>query len=234
MKRVSTGVKGLDKMLMGGLIPGRAYLIKGSPGSGKTTLAMHFLMEGVRNGENVLYITLEEPLELIKVDMEKLGFDMENPKLKTIDATPIGEKTYFFQDTFYEDFGKSFEKLTRAIEEQLTIENYTRIVIDPVTMLKLTIPNELEYRRVFISFLKNLAGQKATVLLISEIGNASIEDYLVSGVIELRSLDVRGKTIRGVKITKFRGSMFDEQMRPYKITKKGIKVYSEEIVFQEG
>lgn len=54
MSRISTGIEGLDKMLNGGLIPGRAYLVKGGPGTGKTTLAVHFLMEGVKNGEKML------------------------------------------------------------------------------------------------------------------------------------------------------------------------------------
>ncbi|WP_367883737.1 RAD55 family ATPase [Thermococcus peptonophilus] len=88
--RISTGIPGLDIMLNGGLIPGRTYLVKGAPGTGKTTLAMHFAMAGVSNGgESVLYITLEEPGgENIKQDFSRMGFDVYNDNFTLIDATP--------------------------------------------------------------------------------------------------------------------------------------------------
>ncbi|MCO6042117.1 RAD55 family ATPase [Thermococcus alcaliphilus] len=231
MKRISTGVEGLDKMLNGGLIPGRAYLIKGGPGAGKTTLAMQFLMEGTKKGEKCLYITFEEPISTLKEDMSKFGFDLDHPNIKLVDATPVGEKKTIFADVLYEEFATSFEKLTRAISEELNAENYSRIVIDPLTMIRLTIIDELEYRRTFMAFLKTISKYKATIILTSELRDSDIEEYLVSGVIELRSIEERGKTLRGIKITKFRGSTFDEEIRPYKITDKGIEVYHQEVLF---
>ncbi|NJF24184.1 ATPase domain-containing protein [Thermococcus sp. Bubb.Bath] len=228
MKKISTGVEGLDKMLNGGLIPGRAYLVEGGPGAGKTTLAMHFLMEGVRNGEKCLYIALEEPIPSLKEDMRAFGFELDNPNLRLIDATPVGEKRSVFADILYEDFAVSFEKLTRSISEELKTESYSRIVIDPITMLKLTIKDELKYRRAFMAFLKVLANYDATVIFTSELSECDIEEYLVSGVIQLRVVEQNGKPLRGIKIRKFRGSSFDEEARPYKITDKGIVVYPRE------
>ncbi|RLI74888.1 ATPase, partial [Archaeoglobales archaeon] len=67
--KLSTGIEGLDKMLKGGLVPYKLYLIKGGPGTGKTTLSTHFTIEGVRNGEKVMYITLGESKEEIKEEM---------------------------------------------------------------------------------------------------------------------------------------------------------------------
>ncbi|AHF79827.1 circadian clock KaiC-like protein [Thermococcus paralvinellae] len=217
-------------MLNGGLIPGRAYLIKGGPGTGKTILSIHFLMEGVKNGEKVLYITLEEPIEILKEDMRKLGFDIDNPLFVGIDATPVKEKRSIFEGFHYEEFAKGFTELVRAVRERLKEDKFTRVVIDPITMIKLTMEDELEYRRTFLAFLKEIANYNVTLFLTSEVYEMSIEDYLVSGVIELKTFETGGKTVRGIKVVKFRGSDFDETMRPYKITSSGIEVYSEETI----
>ncbi|NJE85890.1 ATPase [Thermococcus sp. CX2] len=233
MGRVSTGIKGLDEMLGGGLIPGRTYLVKGGPGTGKTTLTIQFLMEGAKNHENVLYVTLEEPLKILKEDMARLGFDLNNPKFRAIDATPVTERTHLFAGAFYEEFGKSFEKLTNAIRNKVEFEHYSRVVIDPLTMLKLTVKEELEYRTTFISFLKSLSELNATVMITSDLKTSDIEEYLVSGVIELKTIEVNGRLLRGIMIRKFRGSSFDEQIRPYKITDHGIEVYHTENIFVE-
>jgi len=178
-----------------------------------------------------LYITFEEPISTLKEDMSKFGFDLDHPNIKLVDATPVGEKKSIFADVLYEEFATSFEKLTRAISEELKAENYSRIVIDPLTMIKLTIIDELEYRRTFMAFLKTISKYNATILFTSELGNSDIEEYLVSGVIELKVIEERGKALRGIKIIKFRGSTFDEEIRPYRITNKGIEVYHQEVLF---
>lgn len=230
--RISTGVEGLDKMLHGGLLPGRAYLVKGGPGSGKTTLAIHFLMEGIKKGEKVLYVSLEEPVDILKEDMKKLGLDMDVSNFVAIDATPVKQKRSIFEAEHFEEFARGFKKLVDAVADRLKEEKYSRIVIDPITMLRLTIRDELEYRRMFIGFLKEVARHNATLIMTSEFYNMDIEDYLVSGVIELREIEEGGKTLRGIKIVKFRGSAFDEGVRPYRITDEGIKVYHKESIFR--
>ncbi len=233
MGKISTGIRGLDEMLGGGLIPGRTYLVKGGPGAGKTTFAIQFLMEGVKKGENVLYVTLEEPLVTLVEDMRKLGFDLNHPKFNGIDATPVTEKTHLFAGAFYEEFGESFERLTTAIREKVEVEKYQRVAIDPLTMLKLTVKNELEYRKTFIGFLKALSKLGATVVITSDLRTSDIEEYLTSGVIELRTIEAGGKILRGIMVKKFRGSPFDEQIRPYRITDNGIEVYHTESLFVE-
>ncbi|ASJ09129.1 ATPase [Thermococcus siculi] len=229
VQRISTGIPGLDAMLHGGLIPGRVYLVKGAPGTGKTTLAMHFVMAGVENGENVLYVTLEEPAENLKADMSKLGFKLYDPHFSLIDATPTAERYVLITD-FFEEFAENIEKMTDAIKRQFQEKRYTRIVIDPITMLKLTATKEIEYRRAFLSFIKSMMRLKTTVLLTSEVERTDIEEYLVSGVIELKAFNTSGRLTRGVRITKLRGSSFDDAIRPYEITDNGIVVYHDRMV----
>ncbi|WP_456368185.1 RAD55 family ATPase [Thermococcus sp.] len=222
--RISTGVRGLDLMLRGGLIPGRVYLVKGAPGTGKTTLGMHFAMAGVLNGENVLYITLEEPGINIRKDFSKLGFDVNNPSFTLIDATPTTEHYVLIED-YFEKFAKNLNKLTESIEEEYKIRRYSRVVIDPISMLKVAATTEAEYRRSFLAFVKVMAKLKATVMLISEIEKSDIEEYLVDGVIELKLIESGDELVRLLKIKKFRGSGFDHRIRRYSLTDRGMIVH---------
>ncbi len=228
-ERVSTGISGLDKMLNGGLIAKRVYLVKGAPGTGKTTLAMHFAMEGIKNGEDVLYITLEEPAENIKEDFGRMGFDVKNPRFLLLDATPQTENYVFVEDLF-ETFGKNLEKLTSAILDRFKEITYSRVIIDPITIFKVTAEKESEYRKSFLKFVKSMMQLKTTVLITSELERTDIEEYLVSGVIELRRHEIGGKLVRTLRITKFRGSGFDPFVRPFEITDTGMVVNTEKKV----
>jgi len=229
-ERVSTGVPGLDDMLNGGLIPGRVYLVKGAPGTGKTTLAMHFAMAGVSRGENVLYVTLEEPADNIKQDFGKMGFDVYNPNFFLVDATPTTERYVLLEDIF-ETFAKNLEKLTDAILEKFEAIHFSRLVVDPITMLKMTSSTELDYRRAFLKFIKTMMRLKVTTLITSEMERTDVEEYLVSGVIELRTFEIKGVLERAVKITKFRGSGFDRVIRPFEITDRGMVVHPDKTLF---
>ncbi|NJE31086.1 ATPase [Thermococcus sp. 18S1] len=229
ISKISTGIPGLDSMLHGGLIPGRVYLVKGAPGTGKTTLAMHFAMAGVANGENVLYVTLEEPAENLKVDMTRMGFNLRDPRFTLIDATPTAERYVLISD-FFEEFAANIEKMADAIKRQFQERRYTRIVIDPITMLKMTATKEVDYRKAFLSFVKSMIRLKTTVLLTSELERTDIEEYLVNGVIELKVFEVGGRLSRGIRITKLRGSGFDDAIRQYEITDHGMVVYHDRMV----
>ncbi len=232
VNRVSTGIAGLDEMLGGGLIGGRAYLVEGPPGAGKTILATHFAMAGVDRGENALYVTLEEPADQLKEDMARLGFNVGSGNFKIVDATPVNpERSVVFSESPDIEFGESFERLLNSLSAELRKRDYQRVVIDPITMVKLTVPNELEYRKIFLAFLKTLRRYNVTVLMTAEVEKSDVEKYLVSGVIRLLRVVSGDKVVRAIQITKFRGSAFDEVMRPYKITNQGIQVFPEETVF---
>jgi len=218
-------------MLKGGLIPNRIYLVKGGPGAGKTIFSIQFLYTGVKNGENVIYVTLEEPTEEIKENMKLLGMNLdEYPNFHIIDASPTG-KLAIFGDLFFREFSPDLQGLRTALEQVLGQIKPSRVVIDPITMLELAAEKEIEYRRNLLIFFQMLKKFNVTVILTTERTKESAEDFLVSGIIELLNYEIQGKTIRGIRIRKIRGSDFDEQIRPYRITSQGIEVYSEERLF---
>lgn len=98
--RLSTGVAGLDQVLHGGLLPGRTYLVRGGPGTGKTMLGLHFLTAGARRDEKTLFITVEESTEQIRKDAGMLGFDLTG--VRFVDLTPGAE--FFTKAQSYDIF----------------------------------------------------------------------------------------------------------------------------------
>jgi|Deesub1362A_J573_1020465.scaffolds.fasta_scaffold00360_33 KaiC/GvpD/RAD55 family RecA-like ATPase len=229
--KVSTGIEGLDRMLKGGLIPNKTYLISGGPGSGKTTLATHFLIEGARNGENVMYVTLEESAEEIKEEMKLLGFDFDNYSVKFIDSSPTGENT-LFGDMFFIDLVPDIRGFKDALEEKIKESKPSRIVIDPLTMLELASKSEIIYRRDLLYLIRALRELKITTLITTEKRNGCPEEYVVSGIVELLEFEIEGKIIRGIRVKKMRGSDFDDTIRPYRLTSRGIEVYPEAKIFE--
>jgi len=118
--RKSMGITGMDEILKGGLIQDRFYLIRGGPGTGKTTLGLHFLLEGIKKEEDVLFVTFIEPAEKIKQNAENFSFDLS--KVKFLDLNPDAD---FFQENQDYDIISSdqieqkplLEKIKKAIEE---------------------------------------------------------------------------------------------------------------------
>ncbi len=225
LERISTGIEGLDVMLKGGLIKGRAYLIKGGPGSGKTILSMQILLEGAKRGEKVAYVTLMEPEDKLRENMSALGFDLS--KVNIIDLSPTSDHPILMSVIEPE---KGIDLNTfRSVLENILVEAVDIIAIDPITMFKAMMP-ETQYRagilRLIRLFRRKLGSKSATVILISSsLELVDIDDYLVDGVIELRTVEVGGRIVRALKIVKMRGSDFDEVLRPYRITNRGIEVY---------
>ena len=253
MNRVSTGITGLDEMLDGGLIPKRPYVIIGPPGSGKTTLGIHFLMEGLKNDENVVLVALDEPPNEVKSNAEAFGFDIED--IKILDAVPdvrgyqrggmikdVGTVLDFHTMKDIRDIRMSrnlrvmdvsihsVQKMLRQEAEDLyeiTGEKYSRVVVDSMTALKMFGMKGEDHHILIQSFIRFITEMEATTLIISHAPkpeHLDTEILLARGEIRLHKSKKDSKTERGISIDKLRGSDFDDYIRPMKITNYGINV----------
>ncbi|MEM3445338.1 MAG: ATPase domain-containing protein, partial [Thermoplasmata archaeon] len=238
-------------MLHGGLIPGRPYIVSGQLGTGKTTLAIQFLLEGVKNGENVLYITTEEPPNEIKKNFESFNWDISKikvfdaiPDVMTYEITPIKDITALreivpFRDVPYvirktPEHGSpemTFNALQNALKLALSTSEYDRIVVDSLTALKFFCIPSYDHNLGVQSFIRFLSELKVTTLLTVEMPleyQFEPELFLARGEIRLlKWRDKSGELKRGVLIEKYKGSSHDVHLRPMEITSDGIVIYSE-------
>jgi len=223
VERVAIEVPGLDEVLHGGLLPGRAYLVRGGPGTGKTTLGLHFLAAGVRRGERSLYVTLGEPAQQIKTNAQSIGLDPEG--IDWLELIPTAE--FFAQAESYDLFTPAEverEPMTRRIVETIERTRPQRVFVDSMTQFRYLAPDIFQYRRQVLSFLRFLTEQGATVLFASESSaEAPDEDlqFLADGVIELLATEEQ----RSVIVTKFRGSDYRPGRHTVALTGSGMKVF---------
>src|SRR3989442_386157 len=254
MDRVKTGVVGLDTMLNGGLLPARPYVISGPTGSGKTILALHFLLEGLRQQEPSLLVTLDEPRIEVKANMATFSWNLD--RLKILDATPdirahkrqrsvidvgtsldvrdMEDVTEIRQSSQIRALEVTVHSVQKMIRHELshhlerTKQRYKRIVIDSMTALKMFSMQGQDSRILIQSFVRFLAELEATTLIISERLSKKIletEFFLARGELRLHKW-IDGSVIRrAISIDKFRGSSFDDRMHPISIGDNGMVVY---------
>ncbi len=263
MNRISTGVEGLDKMLYGGLIPGRPYLITGPPGSGKSILGIHFLLEGIKNQESVIMVAVDEPPNEIKTNMAHFGWSLD--RLRILDATPdirphsksksiidvgttldvrdmeqVSEVRKSHQLRVMEVSVHSVQKMLKQEFQEhfkITGKRYTRVIIDSMTSLKM-FGMKGEDRRILIqSFMRFLSELEATTLIITDVPEPhelQTEFLLARGEIRLHKWFESNAVRRAVSVEKFRGSTFDDHFRPTVIGSKGLFVQADGQVALHG
>lgn len=221
--RVSTGVGGLDEVLHGGLVQGLAYLARGGPGAGKTTLGFHFLGSGVTNGEKALFITLGEPEDQLRRSAKGVGLDLE--KVVFLDLAPTSE--FYTQDQSYDLFSSAeieHEPITQSIREAVERHKPARIFIDSLTQFRYLSTDPYQFRKQTLSFIRFLIEHGATVLFTSE-GSPDAPDndlqFMCDGVINLNSTP----NGRIVQVSKYRSSAFRSGSHSMKLTDQGMSVY---------
>lgn len=225
---LSTGIAGLDTVLGGGLTPHRIYLIEGEPGTGKTTTGLHFLMEGVRQGETVLYITLAETGdELAEVALSH-GWDISHIRVHEVlpsEELLKGEQQY----TMFHPSEVEMAHTTQLILGEIERLRPTRVVLDSLSELQLLADSALRYRRQVLAFKQFFASRKCTVMLLDDRTAAGSDMQVRSIAHAVLQLDLSVKDYGGerrrLRVIKYRGKNAAGGMHDYNIYRGGVTVH---------
>jgi len=226
--RASTGIPGLDHILGGGFTPHRLYLIEGMPGSGKTTLAFQFLLEGVRRGERVLYVTLSETEEEIRAVAASHGWSLDDVMIREL--VPAENSLESNQQyTVFHPSEVELTETTRKILAEVDERRPARIVFDSLSELRLLAGNPLRYRRQILALKQFFGGRRCTVLMLDDLTSAEHDlqvQSIAHGAIMLEHATPHfGTQRRRLSITKFRGSAFRGGYHDYIIRRGGLEVF---------
>lgn len=227
--RLKTGITGLDQILLGGLPEGQMYLIEGDPGTGKTTLAMQFLLANAKGGREGLYVTLSETRRELNQTAISHGWSFGHvPILElTSDELAGGEQSQY--TVFHPSEVELIATLRRMLDEVERI-NPSCVVFDSLSELRLLSGDSVRYRRQLLA-LKGFFSQRETTVLILDdrTGEGGTDRQLQSiahGVIRLQKLPREyGATRRNLEVLKIRGSAYREGLHDYVIRQGGVVVY---------
>ncbi len=227
-QRLTTGNAGLDSILEGGFPANRLYLVEGDPGTGKTTLALKFLLEGAARGEPVLYVTLSETREEIAGVAASHGWTLDGVDLYELIPSAETLKTET-QYTIFHPSEVEFGETTSAVLDEVERIQPRRVVFDSLSEMRLLARDPLRYRRQILALKQYFAGRQCTVLLLDDRTSTASDLQVRSiahGVVELEQLALDyGAERRRVRIVKLRGSTYRGGFHDFKIETGGVVVY---------
>ncbi len=249
IEKVETGIPGLDEMLEGGFPKGYTILISGGPGTGKSTLAMQFLVSGVEKGENGIYVTFEErPADIIR-NFSQYGWDLSKifiigiltkkssfvPPADYIDSIKRGENYREYQPKNF-----SIDLMRDVLISEVKERGAKRIVIDSLPALALHFENDNKIREEILGLINLLTELECTSLILTEmpmdsggVSRYGIEEFLVHGVIALYNIRKGSERVRGLEILKMRGTKHSQKICLMEIGGTGIVVYPNENLYSE-
>lgn len=221
-RRVSVGVPSLDEMLHGGMLSATSTLVVGSAGTGKTLLGLHFLMEGVRNGEPGLLVTLQETPSMLRIFARNYGWDLEKYEadglLRLLYSSPV-------------EIG--VDEHAETIHQAIKKMGARRVVVDSLKDIELATPGKVRYKDYLYSLVNAFRAEGISSLLTSEIpemfGAFTVSRYGISfvadNVLLLRYVELESRVSRAISVLKMRGSDHDKTVREYRITgQKGMEL----------
>ena len=228
VERASTGIAGLDNVLCGGLPCERLYLVDGNPGVGKTTLALQFLLEGVRAKEKCVYVTLSETKDELDAVAESHGWDLEG--ITVIELSQVNESVAGkAQNTLFQSAEVELTNLSKLLMAEFDRVKPTRMVLDSLSEMRLMAQGALRYRREILRLKQHFARSHCTVLLLddrSAAGQDSQVHSIVHGIISLQTMPLKfGINRRYLTVVKMRGSRFREGNHDYVIKSGGLTVF---------
>ena len=228
MQRLRTGIPGFDEVTQGGLIADRIYLVDGDPGAGKTTFALQFLLEGVRNGERCLYVTLSETRDELASGARSHGWSLEGLEVFELlaDAQDLdGEDELTMLNPSEVELGETTRKVLEVVERTKP----TRMVFDSLSEMRLLAQNSLRYRRQILALKQFFVGRACTVVLLDDRTAEGPDMQLHSIAHGVFSLEFKsppyGQLRRELQIIKYRGSDFASGFHDFVIRTGGIRVF---------
>lgn len=244
MRRVKTGIPGLDNLIEGGFPEGRTTLISGATGTGKSIFGIQFLYKGAEQyNEPGIYVTLDERPELIREDMSRFGWNLrtleEQNLLYVIDGSiaKIGipsEEQFSLPVT-----GFDLDKLLLEILRVSKRINAKRLVIDSIPAVGFNFENENEVRKAILKLSFMLARTGITSVMVTEVPEDSnqfskygVEEYVADGVISLHYRGTGMQSNRTLHIRKMRSTKHSESLHPLEITDGGIQVHKVEEAYR--
>ncbi|MGC2582161.1 MAG: ATPase domain-containing protein [Acidobacteriaceae bacterium] len=227
--RLHTGIPGLDDILFGGFPQGHLYLIEGDPGTGKTTLALQFLREGIRIGERTLYVTLSESRDELEQVARSHGWTAEDLDIFEMippeeDLKPEAQYTVFHPSEV--ELADTIAGILKKVDEVQP----QRLVFDSLAELRMLARDPLKYRRQILAVKRHLSGGNITVLLLDDRTSNNSDDLqlqsIAHGVIVMQGLSRDyGIRRRRLEVHKLRGSSFREGYHDYIIRTGGLAIF---------
>ncbi len=235
---IKTGNDYLDDILGGGLTKNRVYLLQGNPGAGKTTLSLKFLMDGAKNGEKTLYLTLSESKNELQAVARSHHWSLEGIEIFEI-LTLQRELEPDNQYTMFQPSEVEFGATTSAIIEEIERVKPVRIVIDSLSELKLLAQSPLRFRRQILALKDYFVNKECTVLFLDDCTSGGAEDFqlesIAHGVLHLEQLAPEyGSERRRLRIKKYRGQRYRGGYHDFSITTGGLLVYPRIVPSEHG